>query len=86
VLLIRGKVSDESRNPINRWMTAAYTPVVRFVFEHRWKVVVAAVLTMVLTAAISLSPTEAELRKEDEFIERLTSNYSGHSGRGSGDL
>lgn len=45
-----------------------------------------AVLTMVLTAAISLSPTEAELRQEDEFMERLTSNYAGHSGRGSGDL
>jgi NO-binding membrane sensor protein with MHYT domain len=45
-----------------------------------------AVLTMVLTAAISLSPTKAELRKETEFIERLASNYSGHSGRGSGDL
>jgi NO-binding membrane sensor protein with MHYT domain len=43
-----------------------------------------AVLTMVLTAAISLSPTEAELRKENEFIERLTSNYSGRSGPGSG--
>jgi NO-binding membrane sensor protein with MHYT domain len=43
-----------------------------------------AVLTMVLTAAISLSPTEAELRKENEFIEGLTSNYSGRSGPGPG--
>jgi NO-binding membrane sensor protein with MHYT domain len=33
------------------------------------------VLTMVLTAAISLSPTKAEIRKENEFIERLASNY-----------
>jgi NO-binding membrane sensor protein with MHYT domain len=45
-----------------------------------------AVLTMVLTAAISLSPTEAEIRKENEFIERLTRNYAGHSGPGSRDL
>jgi NO-binding membrane sensor protein with MHYT domain len=45
-----------------------------------------AVLTMVLTAAISLSPTEAELRRENEFIERLTSNYSDHSGRSPRDL
>jgi NO-binding membrane sensor protein with MHYT domain len=44
-----------------------------------------AVLTMILTAAISLSPTEAELRREDAFMERLTSNYSGHQGRGRGD-
>jgi NO-binding membrane sensor protein with MHYT domain len=40
-----------------------------------------AALTMVLTAAISLSPTEAELRREDAFMERLTSNYSGQPGR-----
>src|SRR6202011_5733671 len=39
VLFIRGKVLEESRNPLNRWLTAAYTPVVRFVFHHRWKVV-----------------------------------------------
>jgi NO-binding membrane sensor protein with MHYT domain len=45
-----------------------------------------AVLTMVLTAAISLSPTEAELRQENEFIERLTGNYSDHSGRDPGHL
>jgi NO-binding membrane sensor protein with MHYT domain len=31
-----------------------------------------AILTMVLTAAISLSPTEAEIRRENEYIERLT--------------
>jgi NO-binding membrane sensor protein with MHYT domain len=41
-----------------------------------------AVLTMVLTAAISLSPTEAELRREDADMERLTSQYSGQPGRG----
>ena len=40
-------------------------------------------LTMVLTSAISLSPTEAELRKEDEFIERIASHHDGHAGRDS---
>ena len=35
-----------------------------------------AVLTMVLTAAISLSPTDAEIRRENEFIERLTRENS----------
>ena len=64
VLFIRGKVLDETRNPINRWLTAAYTPVVRFVFEHRWKVVIAAVLTMVLTAP-------AALRLSSEFMPPL---------------
>jgi len=34
-----------------------------------------AILTMVLTAAISLSPTDAEIRRENELIERLTREY-----------
>ncbi len=34
------------------------------------------ILTMTLTAAISLSPTEAELRKETDYIERLVRSYS----------
>jgi Cu(I)/Ag(I) efflux system membrane protein CusA/SilA len=57
-------VLDESRNPLNRWLTAAYTPVVRFVVRHRWKVVVAAGLTMALTAP-------AALRLSNEFMPPL---------------
>ncbi len=34
-----------------------------------------AILTMVLTAAISLSPTDVEIRRENELIERLTREY-----------
>jgi Cu(I)/Ag(I) efflux system membrane protein CusA/SilA len=49
VLFIRGKVHDEHKNPLNRWLTAAYAPVVRFVVEHRWKVITLAVLAIVLT-------------------------------------
>ncbi len=64
VLFIRGKILDESRNPINRWLIAAYTPVVRFVFEHRWKVVALALLAMVLTAP-------AALRLGGEFMPPL---------------
>ncbi len=64
VLFIRGKLRDESKNPLNRWLTAGYTPVVRFVFEHRWKVVVAALLVMVLTAP-------AALRLGSEFMPPL---------------
>ncbi len=52
MLLIRGKVHDENKNPINRLLTAAYSPVVRFVVEHRFAVVIAALLTMVLTAPV----------------------------------
>jgi Cu(I)/Ag(I) efflux system membrane protein CusA/SilA len=49
VLLIRGNVHDEAKNPLNRWLVAAYTPVVRFVVDHRFKVVVLALLALVLT-------------------------------------
>src|SRR5258705_13196979 len=37
VLLIRGKVHGEEKNPINRWLTAAYAPVVPFVLGQRGK-------------------------------------------------
>ncbi len=37
VLLIRGRIKDESRNPLNRWLTAAYSPLVRLVVEYRWQ-------------------------------------------------
>jgi NO-binding membrane sensor protein with MHYT domain len=36
------------------------------------------VLTLVMTAVISLSPTEAELRKDAELIERIASQHSRH--------
>ncbi len=52
VLVIRGKVHDESKNPLNRWLTAAYAPVVRFVVTHRWKVIGAAMLTIVVTIPV----------------------------------
>jgi Cu(I)/Ag(I) efflux system membrane protein CusA/SilA len=64
VLLIRGKVHDESKNPINRRLTAAYAPVVRFVVEHRWHVISAALLMMVLTVP-------AVWRLQNEFMPPL---------------
>ncbi len=64
VLLIRGKVHDESKNPLNRWLTAAYAPVVRFVVEQRWKVVVLALLAIVLTVPIVF-------RLKNEFMPPL---------------
>jgi Cu(I)/Ag(I) efflux system membrane protein CusA/SilA len=53
VLLIRGKVHDEAKNPLNRWLTALYAPVVRFVVDQRWKVIVVALLGVVLTLPIA---------------------------------
>ena len=48
-LLIRGRIRGEEKNPLNRWLIAAYAPVVRFVVRHRWAVIGAAVVAMVLT-------------------------------------
>ncbi len=48
-ILIRGRLLGEHRNPLNRWLTAAYTPVVRFVVDHRWTVVIAAAVAVALT-------------------------------------
>ncbi len=64
VLIIRGKVHHENKNPLNRWLTAAYSPVVRFVVDHRWKVVVGSLLIMALTAP-------AFLRLKSEFMPPL---------------
>jgi Cu(I)/Ag(I) efflux system membrane protein CusA/SilA len=64
VLFIRGKVHDESKNPLNRLLTAAYVPVVRFVVDHRWKVILLAVLAIVLTVP-------AAFRLSSEFMPPL---------------
>jgi copper/silver efflux system protein len=64
VLLIRGKVHDEGKNPLNRWLTLAYTPVVRFVVDQRWKVVLLAALAIVLTVP-------AVFRLKSEFMPPL---------------
>ena len=41
------------------------------------------ILTMFMTAALSLSPTKAELRREDEFIERIAGHGTGPALSGS---
>jgi len=64
VLLIRGKVHDESKHFINRWLSAAYAPVVRFVVNNRFKVIVAALLTIVFTIP-------AVFRLPNEFMPPL---------------
>jgi NO-binding membrane sensor protein with MHYT domain len=43
------------------------------------------ILTMVVTAAISLSPTEAELRRENEALAHLASQFGGNLGLGTRD-
>ncbi len=64
VVLIRGKIRGEERNPINRWLIAGYTPIVRLVVRHRWTVVILAVAAMVLTVP-------AYFRLGNEFMPPL---------------
>ncbi|HEY4013035.1 MAG TPA: CusA/CzcA family heavy metal efflux RND transporter [Polyangiaceae bacterium] len=49
VLLVRGKIHDEDRNPVQRWLSAAYAPVVRFVVHRRRSVVAAALAIVAFT-------------------------------------
>jgi Cu(I)/Ag(I) efflux system membrane protein CusA/SilA len=64
VLFIRGKVHGEERNPLNRWLIAGYTPVVRWVVRFRKLVVIAAVLAILATVP-------AFLALESEFMPPL---------------
>ena len=41
-LLIRGRIRGEERNPLNRWLIAAYSPVVRMTVRFRKSVIVVA--------------------------------------------
>lgn len=55
VLLIRGRIPSEDRNPLNRWLVALYEPVVRWVVKARWWVVGIAGLLMASTIPVALS-------------------------------
>jgi Cu(I)/Ag(I) efflux system membrane protein CusA/SilA len=63
-LLIRGKVRGESHNPVNRWLVKAYAPIVRWVVDHRFTVLIAAGLAMIFTLP-------AYFRLESEFMPPL---------------
>ncbi len=63
-LLIRGRIRGEGANPVNRWLVAAYTPVVRFVVRRRGWVIVGALVLMLLTVP-------AALRLGTEFMPPL---------------
>jgi Cu(I)/Ag(I) efflux system membrane protein CusA/SilA len=48
-LFIRGRIFREQANPINRWLIAAYRPFITFVLHHRWGVIGAAGIGLILT-------------------------------------
>ncbi len=48
-LFIRGRIRGEHRNPLNRWLVAAYTPVVRLAVRFRKSAIALALVLMAVT-------------------------------------
>ena len=46
---IRGRILPEYKNPINRWLTAFYRPLLAFVFRFKWLVLALVVLLMAIS-------------------------------------
>ncbi len=46
LLWIRGKITPEAKNPINRFLIAAYQPFVHFVLRFRWLTIFAALVIL----------------------------------------
>jgi len=61
---IRGKIRGEEKNPLNRWLVAAYVPVVRWVVRFRKTTVAVALLLILATVP-------AFLRLGSEFMPPL---------------
>ena len=49
LLLVRGRITPEGRNPVNRFLIWAYQPFVNFVLRFRWLTLLAALLVLVAT-------------------------------------
>jgi Cu(I)/Ag(I) efflux system membrane protein CusA/SilA len=48
-LLIRGKITPEIKNPVNRFLIWAYQPVVNFVLRYRWFTLGCALVVLLIT-------------------------------------
>src|SRR6266496_3633092 len=49
LLLIRGKITPEIKNPVNRFLIWIYQPFVNFVLRYRWFTLLAALVILVVT-------------------------------------
>jgi Cu(I)/Ag(I) efflux system membrane protein CusA/SilA len=49
LLLIRGKITPEEKNPVNRFLIRTYQPFVNFVLRYRWFTLACALVILVLT-------------------------------------
>ncbi|HLX68924.1 MAG TPA: CusA/CzcA family heavy metal efflux RND transporter [Verrucomicrobiae bacterium] len=52
VLFIRGKITPENRNPMNRFLIWAYRPFVNFVLRFRWPVLILAIPIILFAAVV----------------------------------
>ena len=50
LLLVRGKITPEVKNPVNRFLIWAYQPLVNFVLRFRWLTLFVALLVLVATS------------------------------------
>ena len=64
VLLIRGRIRPETRNPVNRLLIAVYTPVVQWVLRFRKTTIALAIVALILTVP-------AFMRLGSEFMPPL---------------
>lgn len=48
-LLVRGKITPEKRNPVNRLLIRGYQPLVNFVLRYRWFTILAALAVLAIT-------------------------------------
>lgn len=49
VFFIRGKITPEDKNPVNRYTTAVYRPILRFTLRHRYLMVAMTIALMIAT-------------------------------------
>ena len=54
LLLVRGKITPEAKNPVNRFLIWAYQPCVDFVLRFRWPMLVITSVMMVLFGLVPL--------------------------------
>ncbi|HEX2779967.1 MAG TPA: CusA/CzcA family heavy metal efflux RND transporter [Gemmatimonadaceae bacterium] len=48
-LFVRGRIHRERANPVNRFLIRIYGPVIAFVLRHRWPVITAGAVALILT-------------------------------------
>ena len=64
LLFIKGKIMPEAQNPVNRWMIAAYRPLIAWVLQHTK-------ITLVATALVMLLSLYPAMKLGSEFMPTL---------------